>query len=652
MDKYRKILREYWGYDDFRGIQADIIRSIGEGHDTLGLMPTGGGKSIAFQVPALARDGMCLVVSPLIALMKDQVEHLCQRGIRAAAIYSGMSREEIARHLDNAVFGAYKFLYVSPERLTTDIFRAKVRRMPVTLLAIDEAHCISQWGYDFRPPYLEIAKIRQFMPEVPVLALTATATPAVADDIMLRLAFREKRVFRMSFSRHNLRYIVLQTTDKFSALLSILNHIPGSSIAYTRNREDTVEFAKQLNQQGISALHFHALVGSADKDARQRAWQSGDTRVMVATNAFGMGIDKPDVRTVVHMNVPDSVEAYFQEAGRAGRDGQPAWCVLLVSPTDAANLSRRLASSFPDRAYIKRVYQDLSNFFQVAEGAGEGHTYTIDLFRFCKVFHHFDIQLRSAFSLLEQSGYIHFTEGIEEDPRIRFLCRRDDLYHYNDLSPQEEAALNGLLRNYGGLFADYEYVDYSVVARDSSLSRDQLQEALRTLGRRRIISYIPPRDMPRITYLLPRLDAERIIIPKRVYETRRDSYAHRVNSMIHYVTQKNICRARTLLHYFADEDDDCGHCDICMAQAGTPPTTDEVEELVQRYLHILADGRPHAERELVHTDFSSRVHHAALKHMVQSRSVRRGDNTYVLDKAESVPAETDIQDPSQGKTVR
>ncbi len=633
MDKYRSILREHWGYDDFRGIQADIIRSIGEGHDTLGLMPTGGGKSIAFQVPALAREGMCLVVSPLIALMKDQVEHLCQRGIRAAAIYSGMSREEIALRLDNAVFGAYKFLYVSPERLTTEIFRAKVRRMHITLLAIDEAHCISQWGYDFRPPYLEIANIRRFMPDAPVLALTATATTAVADDIMNRLAFREKRVFRMSFARHNLRYVVLPTANKFETLCSILNHIPGSSIAYTRNREDTVEFAKQLNQQGVSALHFHALVGSADKDARQRAWQTGDTRVMVATNAFGMGIDKPDVRTVVHMNVPDSVEAYFQEAGRAGRDGQPAWCVLLVGPQDAANLRRRLATAFPERQYIKKVYQDLSNFFQVAEGAGEGHTYNIDLFRFCKVFHHFDIQLRSAFSLLEQSGYIHFTEGVEENPRVRFLCRRDDLYRYNDLSPQEEAALNGLLRNYGGLFADYAFVDYSLVGRDSALSRDELHEALRTLSRRRIISYIPPKDMPRITYLLPRLDAERIVIPERVYETRRDSYAHRVNAMVHYVTQKSICRARTLLHYFSDDDDDCGHCDVCLAQQGMPPSPDDVEELYKRYLHILADGNDHHERELVHTDFPSRVHHAALERLVRNEGVEHLGGVYRLAKA-------------------
>ena len=632
MDRFREILQHYWGYPDFRGIQADIIRSISQGHDTLGLMPTGGGKSITFQVPALAMEGMCLVITPLIALMKDQVENLRKRGIMAAAIYSGQTRDEMLRHLDNAVFGAYKFLYVSPERLTTDLFQGKLQRMKVCLLTVDEAHCISQWGYDFRPPYLKIAEVRKFLPGVPVLALTATATPDVVDDIQQRLAFRKPRVYRMSFARQNLRYVVRYTDDKLQQLVHILQCVPGSAIVYTRNRENTRQIADLLNKEGIRALHFHAGLTSLDKDTRQRAWQSDDTRVMVATNAFGMGIDKPDVRLVVHMDVPDSIEAYFQEAGRAGRDGHTAYAVLLCDRGDQGRLTRRIPETFPDRDYVRKVYDDLASFFQIAEGEGQGYTYELDTYKFCHYFHHNENYLHSALSLLTQAGYIQFRDEDEASSRLMFITTRDDLYRMDYLTPHEDAVLNAVLRIYGGVFADYVMVEEDRLAKLSALTVQQVYESLKQLTRRRVLNYVPGKKVPRVTYVTRRIDARWVEIPRSIYEDRKVLYERRIRSMVHYFTQGTQCRSRVLLHYFADEGDDCGHCDVCLERRRHPQPVDEadVRDLMERYLEVLHDGLPHDALHLPHADFPTEVHREALHRLVESEVVKADGGQVVL----------------------
>ena len=450
MTDYRKILKQYWGYDNFRGIQEDIIRSIGEGRDTLGLMPTGGGKSITFQVPALAQEGLCLVITPLIALMKDQVRNLRERGIKATAIYSGMTREEIVIALENCIFGNYKFLYVSPERLDTEIFQIKLRSMHVSLITVDESHCISQWGYDFRPAYLKIAEIRQLLPGVPVIALTATATPEVVSDIQQRLQFRQENVFRMSFERKNLAYVVRHTEDKESELLHILQHVDGSGIVYTRNRKKTKEISLFLNRNHITATFYHAGLNDETKDSRQKAWLKGEFRVMVATNAFGMGIDKPDVRVVIHADVPDSPEAYFQEAGRAGRDGEKAYAVILYTKTDRTTLHRRVVDTFPDKEYILNVYEHLQYYYQMAMGDGLGCVREFNLEDFCRKFKYFPVPVDSALKILTQAGYLEYTDEQDNASRILFTIRRDELYKLREMGTEAEALIQTILRSYTG----------------------------------------------------------------------------------------------------------------------------------------------------------------------------------------------------------
>jgi ATP-dependent DNA helicase RecQ len=565
MDDFKKILKKYWGYDDFRGIQREIIESILAGHDTLGLMPTGGGKSITFQVPALAQEGTCIVITPLIALMKDQVQHLRSRGIKAAAIYTGLSHDQILQTLENAVFGAVKLLYVSPERLSSELFRQKVRHMKVCFICVDEAHCISQWGYDFRPSYLAIADIRSLVPDVPVLALTATATPEVVDDIQDRLHFREKCVFRMGFERKNLAYVVRPTINKEQQLIHILQRVPGSAIVYVRSRQRTKEYADLLCKMGIKATFFHAGLDNSVKDQRQHEWQQDHVRVMVATNAFGMGIDKPDVRVVVHIDCPDSIEAYFQEAGRAGRDGQKAYAVLLYEENDKMKLRKRIADTFPDKDYIREIYDQLAYFYQVAVGSGYNATFEFPVERFCQTYRHFPIPTISALNILTRAGYIDFRDEDEAQARVMFLLGRDDLYRLRDNEPQEDAVIVALLRTYTGLFQDYAYIDEGIIAQQCNLTPQQVYAILISLSQKRILSFIPQKHIPFIRYSQRREDSRHLVFPHDVYDDLKARYTQRIEKMIEYATSHLVCRSRLLLRYFGEtRSDDCGMCDVCL----------------------------------------------------------------------------------------
>ena len=598
-DKYQLILKKYWGYDDFRGIQREIIESIGSGHDTLGLMPTGGGKSITFQVPALAQEGVCLVITPLIALMKDQVQNLRRRGIRAAAIYSGMSHDDILTTLENAVFGAVKILYVSPERLSSDIFRTKLRHMKVCFITVDEAHCISQWGYDFRPSYLTIADIRHDLPDIPVLALTATATPAVIDDIQERLAFTEKRVFRMSFERSNLAYIVREAADKRDELLHILNNVEGCAIVYVRSRRRTKEISDLLNATGISATFYHAGLDTTDKDERQKDWQQDKLRVMVATNAFGMGIDKPDVRLVIHIDCPDSIEAYFQEAGRAGRDGQKSYAVLLYNDGDRRKLLKRIADTFPEKEHIRQVYDHLAFYYQVATGSGYNATFEFNVDDFCQKFRHFPIQVHSALKILNRAGYIEYIEEQENQARVMFCLTRDQLYRLSQVSDEEDRVITALLRTYGGLFVDYGFIDEALIAHLTGFTKPQVYMTLKGLAQRSIIRFIPQKHTPYVRYMQRREDSEHLMFPPVVYDDLKKRYTDRIHAMIDYVETRDQCRSRQLLRYFGEKNGhDCGQCDVCLAYSHELTNNQKREEAQQQILNLLADHKPHHVTQL------------------------------------------------------
>ena len=578
---YKEILKQYWNYDNFRGIQEEIIESIGKGHDTLGLMPTGGGKSITFQVPALAQPGLCLVITPLIALMKDQVRNLRDRGIKALAVYSGMTREEIVVALENCIFGDYKFLYISPERLDTDIFRAKLRNMKINMITVDESHCISQWGYDFRPAYLKISEIRELLPTVPVLALTATATPEVVKDIQTKLGFREdSRIFRMSFERKNLAYIVRNTESKQEELLHILNSVSGSAIVYTRNRKRTREVAELLVNNEITATFYHAGLNNDVKDQRQKSWLSGESRVMVATNAFGMGIDKPDVRLVIHVDLPDSPEAYFQEAGRAGRDGQKAYAVLLYAKSDKATLSKRITDTFPDKEYIRKVYEDVNYYFQMAMGDGLGCTFAFNLDEFCRNFKHFPVQADSALKILTRAGYLEYTDEQDNASRILFTIHRDELYKLRETDPETEKLINVILRSYTGLFTDYAYINEDSLAIRSGLTRQRIYEILLMLSRRHILHYIPRKKTPYIIYTRERQEAGRLAITRDIYEERKESYITRIKAMTEYATAEDKCRSRMLLRYFGEKNEhNCGLCDVCLSKHHSGMKLGEFQEM-------------------------------------------------------------------------
>ena len=577
-DKFQSILQKYWGYPDFRGIQRNIIESIASGRDTLGLMPTGGGKSITFQVPALAQKGVCIVITPLIALMKDQVQHLREHGILADAIYADKSRSEILQTLDNAIFGGVKILYVSPERLASDMFQTKLRHIHVSFITVDEAHCISQWGYDFRPSYLQIASIREMKPGIPILALTATATPEVVDDIQERLHFKEKNVFKMSFERKNLAYVVREAEDKQGEMIHILQSVGGSAIVYARSRKRTKEMAQLLSQQGITATFYHAGLDPDVKDQRQKAWQKDEVRVMCATNAFGMGIDKPDVRVVIHIDCPDSLEAYFQEAGRAGRDGQKSYAVLLYNKHDELKLCKRVDDTFPSKELIQDIYEHLAYFYQIGVGSGQGKTFEFDIEKFCVTYKYFPTKVDAALRILERSGYLHYEDNPDGKARVMFLLGRNDLYQLDQLAPSQDAVVTALLRSYGSLFVDLTYIDEALIARQAELTIQQVYFALKSLAARHIIQFIPRRKIPFISYTRDRVDGDKVVIPKEVWESRREQYEKRIKSMIRYAKNDEVCRSRQLLAYFGEENDrDCKQCDVCLADQ-----TEEREKELRR----------------------------------------------------------------------
>lgn len=530
-------------------------------------MPTGGGKSITFQVPALVMEGICIVVTPLIALMKDQVDNLRRLGIKATAVYSGMTRQEIIAQLENCIFGDYKFLYVSPERLGTDIFKSKLQAMNVCLLVIDESHCISQWGYDFRPSYLSIADIREDLPGVPVLALTATATPEVVNDIQERLHFREKNVFRKSFVRKNLSYIVRQTEDKINTLIYILGKVPGTAIVYVRNRKRTKEIAVLLQQAGISADFFHAGLNRDDKNLRQNRWKNNECRVIVSTNAFGMGIDKPDVRLVVHMDMPGSLEEYYQEAGRAGRDEQRAYAVALCSNIDCTKLKKRLADEFPDRDFISRVYDALGNYYQIAMGFGLDTVHDFSLVDFCTAYKFSHLQAHHALKILELAGYIEYTEEQENASRLVFTATRDELYKYLHQDKKTDEVIQTILRSYTGLFSDYVYINEGLISTRTGLSQQEIYEVLIGLSKYRIVNYIPHKKTPFIIYTRTREEIKYLSIPRSAYEERKERFESRINRVMEYINENRICRSRMLISYFGEKGtSDCGCCDVCLAK--------------------------------------------------------------------------------------
>ncbi len=559
-----KILLKYWGYPKFRELQQEIINSILEGKDTLGLMPTGGGKSITFQVPTMMREGICIVVTPLIALMKDQVENLKAKEIRAAAIYSGMSYHEIDMTLDNCIYGNYKFLYVSPERLSTDIFIERLKKMNVNLLAIDESHCISQWGYDFRPSYLKINEIRQYLKGVPVLALTATATPKVVDDIQEKLNFKEKNVFRKSFERKNLIYLVRKSEDKEAYLLNVARKVKGTGIIYVRNRRKTMQIAKFLRENGISADYYHAGLTNEQREQKQNNWKNDKTRIIVSTNAFGMGIDKPNVRYVIHIDIPNSLEAYYQEAGRGGRDEKTAYAVLLYNNEDIENLRKQIKDNFPEISFIKRVYNLLGNYLNIAIGSGKNHSFKFNIRDFASKYKLEVLETYSAIKFLQKEGYIYFTESVFIPSKIIFTVNRQALYDFQLKDKAFDYIIKLILRNYSGVFDEYVNISESFLAKQAGLKEDVMTKYLIALSKNGIINYAYKLQEPIIQFMEERLDDKNLKISKENYETRKKIFIETIEYVINYASSDNKCRSQLLLAYFGETDTyRCGNCDVC-----------------------------------------------------------------------------------------
>ena len=626
------ILKKYWGYDEFREMQADIIHSVLGGNDTLGLMPTGGGKSITFQVPTMAVDGMSLVVTPIISLMKDQVDNLVARGIKATYMYAGLSMSEVRRTYEKCINGKYKFLYVSPERLGSDTFIDRLKQMPVKLIVVDEAHCISQWGYDFRPSFLKISEVRKVFPKVPVLALTATAPPAVVTDIMRSLNFKAPNVFRKSFSRPNISYVVRHTEEKMAEMVHILSSVGGSGIVYVRSRRKAKEIADILKASRISADFYHAGLSIEEKNDKQNKWSSGECRVMVATNAFGMGIDKADVRIVVHVDVPNSIEEYYQEAGRAGRDGKRSYAVLLVKPTDKRTLARHITDSYPEKDFIRHVYELTGDFLNVALGEGYQRVYDFNFTLFCRTYKLPVLPTHSALHILTQAGCIEFVEEIETQSRVMILAEKEALYNIPTTVPQADTVLQALLRSYSGLFADYVYINEDVIAYRYGLTEETIYSALLELTRLHILHYVPRKRTPYVVYTTSREEARDVLIPIAVYEDLKKRMSQRIDAVVNYAFGNVDCRENTMLRYFGENKTDaCGHCDVCIDRR---KRTDHTPADVQEGILYMAQVKPRKAREFVDTlSFPADEVYSTLAFLVDEGFIEhQADDTYVNPK--------------------
>lgn len=603
-DKYRQILIKYWGFTSFRPLQEDIIKSVAEGKDTLGLMPTGGGKSVTFQVPAIASEGICLVITPLIALMKEQVNRLNSQDVKAIAIHSAMTREEIETSLENAIYGDYKFLYISPERISTQLFQSRVARLNLSLIVVDEAHCISQWGYDFRPSYLKIASLRGLISgKVPFLALTATATPQVVEDIMDKLAFRERNVLRTSFSRKNISYLVRKVEDKGTYLVRTIQKIKGSGIIYVRSRKRSKEVAEMLVRNGISADFYHAGLPDDLRDKKQASWSAGETDVIVATNAFGMGIDKPDVRFVIHWDIPDSIENYYQESGRAGRDGKPSFAVLLYTEADKNRLQDSVRVKFPPVEKIKDVYEALCNYLNVPYGAGKNNVFDFNMSDFISKYRLPVIETYNCLAFLQREGYVEFTEEINNPSRVHFIVGRDDLYKFQVANETFDGFIKLLLRSYSGMFTEYVAINEDALARKAAITRDTVYQFLVKLSNLNIIRYIPGKKTALVIFTEERLVRKGLMISPENYLKVKEKYIFRLNKMIDYAESDTRCRSVLLLDYFGEASERCGICDVCRKRNELELSRYEFDIILEQVKSVLAVENPDAEELVKKIDY-------------------------------------------------
>lgn len=593
------VLKKFWGFEKFREMQEDIIKSVLEDKDTLALLPTGGGKSICFQVPALSNDGICLVVSPLIALMKDQVQNLKERGIKAEALVSGMSKRAIDILLDNCIYGKVKFLYVSPERLKSELFIVRLKKMNVNLIAVDEAHCISQWGYNFRPSYLEIINLRDILPNVPIIALTATATPKVVIDIQEKLGFTKPNVLQKSFKRDNIHYIVIHDEDKMGRMMKIIRKVSGTAIIYALNRKKTQEIAHFLQKQGISAEYYHAGITPEKRSLIQADWSRNKTRIIVATNAFGMGIDKPDVRLVINLELTDSIEAYFQEAGRGGRDEEKAYAVLLINENDRINLINRVEKSFPDKEQIKKVYFAICNQLRIAIGAGEETTYPFNINDIKAQQNQSSSEIYSAIKFLEQAGYFELSESFYAPSRIKIEMNSSELYEFQVRNKKYDPYIKLLLRSYGGLFDDFSKIKEVDLAKRSKQTISIVRKTLRELHQLEVVTYEEQNDLPLLTFLQPRVDLKHLRLRKEIYDIRKEEALTKMEAVINYAFSNDTCRSQLLLAYFGDSNNDCGVCDVCLSKKREKKLNSNQLKEIQNDITTLLQNKPLEPSEVI-----------------------------------------------------